>query len=203
MVEHVALQCGDDGLAQPRAYQQMERSVIDYGNAIKDLVAANIAPGDPLWKNFGVPRGGKVVFDDYDEIEYLTDCHFRRTPAPCSEEDAMSGEVWYSVGPRDVFPETFAPFLLGNDAVRDVFMRHHTALLAPAFWQSHQARIRAGQMFGGFRTTARGASRTARRRSPPTPIHPPDSQGALHDHHHPRPHRHRRRSAHPHGLAAG
>ena len=34
----------------------------------------------------------------------------------------MSGEVWYRVGPKDVFPETFAPFLLGNPAVREVFM---------------------------------------------------------------------------------
>jgi isocitrate dehydrogenase kinase/phosphatase len=63
-----------------RARQQMERSVIEYGNAIKDLVAANIFPGDMLWKNFGVTRNGKVVFYDYDEIEYITDCNFRRVP---------------------------------------------------------------------------------------------------------------------------
>ena len=44
----------------------------------------------------------------------------------------MSGEVWYRVGPKDVFPETFAPFLLGNPAVRDVFMAHHADLLDPA-----------------------------------------------------------------------
>jgi isocitrate dehydrogenase kinase/phosphatase len=97
--------------------------VIEYGNAIKDLVAANIFPGDMLWKNFGVTRHGKVVFYDYDEIEYITDCNFRRVPAPRNEEDEMSGEVWYSVGPKDVFPETFGPFLLGNAAVREVFMR--------------------------------------------------------------------------------
>jgi len=140
----------DAGLQDERARQQMERSVIEYGNAIKDLVAANIFPGDMLWKNFGVTRNGKVVFYDYDEIEYLTDCHFRRVPAPRNEEEEMSGEVWYSVGPRDVFPETFGPFLLGNDAVREVFMRHHADLLDPAFWLSHQERIRAGHMFDVF-----------------------------------------------------
>ena len=140
----------DTGLSDPRARQQMERSVIEYGNAIKDLVAANIFPGDMLWKNFGVTRNGKVVFYDYDEIEYLTDCHFRRVPAPRNEEEEMSGEIWYSVGPRDVFPETFGPFLLGNDAVRDVFMRHHADLLDAAFWQSHQERIRAGHMLDVF-----------------------------------------------------
>ena len=140
----------ETGLADPRARQQMERSVIEYGNAIKDLVAANIFPGDMLWKNFGVTRNGKVVFYDYDEIEYLTDCNFRRVPTPRTEEEEMSGEVWYSVGPRDVFPETFAPFLLGHDAVREVFMRHHADLLDPAFWQAHQARIRAGHMLDVF-----------------------------------------------------
>ncbi|MFY7863896.1 bifunctional isocitrate dehydrogenase kinase/phosphatase, partial [Roseateles sp.] len=90
--------------------QQMEHAVIEYGNAIKDLLAANIFPGDMLWKNFGVTRHGKVVFYDYDEIEYLTDCNFRHVPAPRNEEEEMSGEVWYRVGPRDVFPETFGPF---------------------------------------------------------------------------------------------
>lgn len=140
----------DAGLADARAHAQMERSVLEYGNAIKDLVAANIFPGDMLWKNFGITRNGKVVFYDYDEIEYLTDCNFRRVPAPRNEQEEMSGEPWYSVGPRDVFPETFGPFLLGNDAVRAVFMKHHAELLDAAFWQSHQARIRAGQMLDVF-----------------------------------------------------
>jgi isocitrate dehydrogenase kinase/phosphatase len=54
------------------------------------------------------------------------------------------------VGPRDVFPETFAPFLLGNPAVREVFMRHHADLLDPAFWQDHQQRIRAGHVHDVF-----------------------------------------------------
>ncbi len=125
---------------------QLEHAVIEYGNAIKDLVAANIFPGDMLWKNFGVTRQGKVVFYDYDEIEYLTDCNFRRVPAPRSEEEEMSGEIWYRVGPKDVFPETFEPFLLGNPQVRDVFMRHHADLLDAAFWQAHQERIAAGHV---------------------------------------------------------
>ena len=130
--------------------EQLAHAVIEYGNAIKDLVAANIFPGDMLWKNFGVTRHGKVVFYDYDEIEYLSDCHFRRVPQPRNEEEEMSGEIWYSVGPRDVFPETFEPFLLGNPAVREVFMAHHADLLDAAFWQGHQARIRAGHVHDVF-----------------------------------------------------
>ena len=148
----------DAGAADParsdesamRARAQLERAVVDYGNAIKDLVAANIFPGDMLWKNFGVTRHGKVVFYDYDEIEYVTDCNFRRVPPPRSEEDEMSGEPWYSVGPHDVFPETFGPFLLGNLAVREVFMKHHADLLDPAFWQSHKERIRQGYVYDVF-----------------------------------------------------
>ncbi len=138
----------DEGAVRARA--QLERAVIDYGNAIKDLVAANIFPGDMLWKNFGVTRQGKVVFYDYDEIEYVTDCNFRHVPAPRTEEDEMSGEPWYSVGPHDVFPETFGPFLLGNPAVREVFMKYHADLLDPAFWQSHQERIRQGHVYDVF-----------------------------------------------------
>ncbi len=129
---------------------EMERAVVEYGNAIKDLVAANIFPGDMLWKNFGITRHGKVVFYDYDEIEYLTDCNFRKVPEARNEEDEMSGEVWYRVGPKDVFPETFGPFLLGNPSVREVFMKHHADLLDAAFWQGHKERILAGHVHDVF-----------------------------------------------------
>jgi isocitrate dehydrogenase kinase/phosphatase len=125
-------------------------AVVEYGNAIKDLVSANIFPGDMLWKNFGVTRHGKVVFYDYDEIEYITDCNFRRVPQPRNEEEEMSGEIWYSVGPKDVFPETFGPFLLGNAQVREVFMAHHADLLDAAFWQGHKERILAGHVHDVF-----------------------------------------------------
>ncbi len=133
-----------------RAREQIERGVVEYGNAIKDLVAANIFPGDMLWKNFGITRHGKVVFYDYDEIEYITDCNFRVIPQPRNEEDEMSGEVWYKVGPKDVFPETFGPFLLGNPAVRSVFMKYHGNLLEAAFWQGHKERILAGHVHDVF-----------------------------------------------------
>ena len=133
-----------------RAHEQIERGVVEYGNAIKDLVAANIFPGDMLWKNFGITRHGKVVFYDYDEIEYITDCNFRVIPPPRNEEEEMSGDVWYKVGPKDVFPETFGPFLLGNPAVRSVFMKHHADLLDAAFWQGHKDRILAGHVHDVF-----------------------------------------------------
>ncbi|HET8870696.1 MAG TPA: isocitrate dehydrogenase kinase/phosphatase-domain containing protein, partial [Aquabacterium sp.] len=69
---------------------------------------------------------------------------------PRTEEDEMSGEVWYSVGPHDVFPETFGPFLLGDPRVRKIFMEHHADLLEAEFWQQHKERIKAGYVHDVF-----------------------------------------------------
>lgn len=124
--------------------ERIEHGVIEYGNAIKDLVAANIFPGDMLYKNFGVTRHGRVVFYDYDEIEYLTDCHFRDIPEARNEEDEMASEPWYPIGRHDVFPEQFGRFLLGNPRIRHYFMKHHAELLTRAYWQSHKDRILEG-----------------------------------------------------------
>ncbi len=125
---------------------QRERAIIEYGDAIKQMVAADIFPGDMLYKNFGVTRQGRVVFYDYDEVAYVTDCKFRRIPPPRTPEDEMSSEPWYTVGPNDVFPEEFGTFLLGDPRVRELFMKHHADLLDAAFWQEKQARIRDGQL---------------------------------------------------------
>ena len=122
----------------------IDQAVIEYGNAIRELAIANIFPGDMLWKNFGVTRYGRVVFYDYDEIEYMTDCNFRRIPPAPNEEAEMSGEPWYSVGRNDIFPEEFATFLLTSPKIRAAFMRHHADLLDADFWRCAQEDIRRG-----------------------------------------------------------
>ncbi len=122
----------------------LEDVVREYGNAIRELAIANIFPGDLLWKNFGVAHFGRVVFYDYDEIEFMTDCNFRRIPPAPNFEAEMSGEVWYSVSRLDIFPEEFATFLLVSKKIRDAFMRYHGDLLDVAFWQGTQERIRQG-----------------------------------------------------------
>ncbi|GGC86248.1 bifunctional isocitrate dehydrogenase kinase/phosphatase [Undibacterium terreum] len=124
----------------------LEHGIIEYGNAIKELVAANIFPGDMLYKNFGVTRHSRVVFYDYDEIEYITDCNFRVIPAPRNEEDEMAAEPWYPVAKNDVFPEQFGTFLLGNTKVRQYFMKHHADLLTADYWQGRKQRILDGHI---------------------------------------------------------
>ena len=123
---------------------QREHAIIEYGDAIRQMVAANIFPGDMLYKNFGMTRQGRVVFYDYDEVAYMTDCNFRRIPPPRTPEDEMASEPWYTVGPTDVFPEEFGTFLLGDPRIRALFMKHHAELLDAAFWQKKQTGIRAG-----------------------------------------------------------
>ena len=137
-----AEQAGDDAL--------IEHGVREYGNAIKELVAANIFPGDMLYKNFGVTRHGRVVFYDYDEIETITDCQFRTIPPARNEEDEMSAEPWYSVGKHDVFPEQFGAFLLGNAKIRRYFLHYHADLLHKDFWQARKQGILDGVIVDVF-----------------------------------------------------
>ncbi|MDE1181033.1 bifunctional isocitrate dehydrogenase kinase/phosphatase [Paraburkholderia sp.] len=123
----------------------VDHAICEYGNAVKELMQANIFPGDMLYKNFGVTRHGRVVFYDYDEIEYLTDCNVRAVPAPRNEEDEMASEPWYPVGAHDIFPETYGTFLLGDTRVRHAFMQHHADFFDPALWQRHKDHLLRGE----------------------------------------------------------
>ncbi|HPQ96495.1 MAG TPA: bifunctional isocitrate dehydrogenase kinase/phosphatase [Thiolinea sp.] len=123
---------------------QLEQAIIDYGHAIRQLAGANIFPGDFLYKNFGVTQLGRIVFYDYDEISYMTECNFRKIPPPTHPEDIFRSEPWYSVAPNDVFPEEFSTFLLTNPKIRKVFMQHHKQLLDAGYWQQKQQNILNG-----------------------------------------------------------
>ncbi|MGE5621467.1 MAG: bifunctional isocitrate dehydrogenase kinase/phosphatase [Candidatus Bathyarchaeota archaeon] len=118
----------------------------DYGLALRQLALANIFPGDLLFKNFGVTRNGRVVFYDYDEIDYLTNCNFRRLPPPRNPEDELSGETWFPVGEHDVFPEEFARFLLTDPRHRAYFLEEHADLFNPEYWSGIKERILSGQL---------------------------------------------------------
>jgi isocitrate dehydrogenase kinase/phosphatase len=118
----------------------------DYGQSIKDLAASNIFPGDLLTKNFGVTRHGRVVFYDYDELCFLTDCNFRDLPQPSTHEEEMAAEPWFSVRESDIFPEEFLQFLRFPDKARDSLLEQHADLFTPSFWRRMQEKLRAGEI---------------------------------------------------------
>lgn len=118
----------------------------EYGNAIRGLAFAKIFPGDLLWKNLGVAHFQRVVFHEYDEIEFMIACNILSIPPAADFEAELSGGVWYSVSRLDMLPEEFASFLLVSDKVRAASLRHHADLFVAAFWQNTQEQIRQGVM---------------------------------------------------------
>ncbi|MEE8134336.1 MAG: bifunctional isocitrate dehydrogenase kinase/phosphatase [Gemmatimonadales bacterium] len=122
------------------------RAALDYGQAIRDLAATNVFPGDLLLKNFGVTRNGRVVFYDYDELCLLDDCVFRDVPEPRYPEDELSAEPWYHVGRHDVFPEEFERFLQLSGTTRAVFLERHGTLFTRRGWADLQERLRHGEV---------------------------------------------------------
>jgi isocitrate dehydrogenase kinase/phosphatase len=120
------------------------RLMQDYGQALKDMIAANIFPGDMLLKNFGVTRHGRVVFYDYDEVQYLLDVNFRKIPHTDNWDDLMASEPWYPVYPGDVFPEQIATFVTPQPQLRELLVKAHPELLDADFWCEKQQKIRAG-----------------------------------------------------------
>ncbi|ENG3799130.1 bifunctional isocitrate dehydrogenase kinase/phosphatase [Proteus mirabilis] len=124
--------------------KQLKAVVEDYGQALKELIAANIFPGDMLFKNFGVTRHHRVIFYDYDEISYMTDMNFRAIPPARYPEDELASEPWYSVAENDVFPEEFRYFLCCDKQVCHYFEAQHRDLLSPEYWQQQQQRIKQG-----------------------------------------------------------
>ena len=121
-------------------------AILDYGQAIKDLAAADVFPGDLLLKNFGVSRHGRVVFYDYDELSLLEEVRFRALPEPRTPEQEMADGPWFHVGPRDVFPEEFPRFLSIPPELEGPFMERHGDLFEPGFWRDMQERRAGGEV---------------------------------------------------------
>ncbi len=119
-----------------------ESAMLDYAQAIKDMAVANIFPGDLLLKNFGVTRHGRVIFYDYDEIEFMTTMNFRHLPEPMTPEQEMASEPWYSVGDYDVFPEEFIAFITGNPQLKRLILTNFAELFQPSYWKSVQQDIK-------------------------------------------------------------
>ena len=125
----------------------VERAVLDYGLAIKELAASNIFPGDLLLKNFGVTRHGRAIFYDYDELCLVTECQFRELPTPRDEDEEMHHGAWYYVGDDDVFPEQFTEFLGLPRRFREALIARHGEIFTVPWWHATQAKLNAGQFF--------------------------------------------------------
>lgn len=125
-------------------------AIYDYGVAIKELAAGNIFPGDMLLKNFGVTRHGRIIFYDYDEIDFLTDCQFRTIPEPRNWEEEMSGDVWYHVGAKDIFPEEFVKFLFPLPEIKKYFLEKHQDLFEAKFWNQLKNKLLEGEVIDIF-----------------------------------------------------
>lgn len=124
--------------------EQLEDALYGYGHAIKQLISADIFPGDMLLKNFGVTRHGRVIFYDYDEISYMNEINFRVKPEAVTQEQIYAAEPWYSVAPGDMFPEELATFALANPKYLKAFKIHHEDLLTASYWQQSQKNVAEG-----------------------------------------------------------
>ena len=125
----------------------VERAVLDYGLAIKDLTASNIFPGDLLLKNFGVTRHGRVIFYDYDELCLVTECRFRELPAARDDDEEMHSGAWYYVADADVFPEQFTEFLGLPRKLREALIARHGEIFTVSWWHEMQHKLNAGHFF--------------------------------------------------------
>lgn len=121
-------------------------AVEDFGQAISELAASNIFPGELLPKNFGLTRHSRVVCYDYDELSLLTDFTFRSMPESTSDDDEFGDEAWFGVGPRDVFPSEFGRFLQLPGGLTPVFHERHPEIADLAFWIEVQERVRSGEI---------------------------------------------------------
>jgi isocitrate dehydrogenase kinase/phosphatase len=90
------------------------------------------------------PGQGRVLRLRRDRVHHRLQLPPRAAPAHRGRRDVRRDLVLG--GPQGCLPGDLRPFLLGNQAVREVFMAHHADLLDAAFWQSHQARIKAGDV---------------------------------------------------------
>ncbi|WPR77587.1 bifunctional isocitrate dehydrogenase kinase/phosphatase [Algoriphagus sp. NG3] len=126
------------------------RATEDYGRAILQLAQANIFPGDMMTKNFGLTRQKRVIFYDYDEIEFLTDMNFRIKPKAETYEQIYASEPWYSIAKNDVFPEDFRRWMIGRKDLKEHFLEYHKNLFDPSYWQKIQERIQEGELIHAF-----------------------------------------------------
>ena len=127
-----------------------KHAVDDYAKAILQMAKANIFPGDMMTKNFGVTRQNRVIFYDYDEIEFLDHMNFRHKPKPETYDQIYASRPWYEIKENDVFPEDFKRFMIGRQDVKAYFIQSNPDLFDPEYWSGIQAKLRKGELIHAF-----------------------------------------------------
>jgi isocitrate dehydrogenase kinase/phosphatase len=115
----------------------------EYGQALKEMIAVNIFPGDMLLKNFGVTKHKRVIFYDYDEVQYLTEMNFRDMP---KSDHGLDYPETYSIAPQDVFIEQLTTFVTTDPYIKQLLIADHPELNKPEFWRIQQQKIIDGIM---------------------------------------------------------
>jgi len=126
------------------------KAAIDYGLAILQLAQANIFPGDMMTKNFGLTRQKRVIFYDYDEIEFLSEMNFRHKPKAETYEQIYAPEPWYTIAKNDVFPMDFKRWMIGRSDIKEEFISYHSALFDADYWKNVQHKIDKGELLHAF-----------------------------------------------------
>lgn len=127
-----------------------KHAVDDYAKAILQMAQANIFPGDMMTKNFGVTRQNRVIFYDYDEIEFLDKMNFRVKPKPETYDQIYASKPWYEINENDVFPEDFKRFMIGRQDLKSYFIQSNPELFDPGYWSAIQEKLRKGELIHAF-----------------------------------------------------
>ena len=98
-----------------------------------------------LLKNFGVSRHGRLIFYDYDELCLVSQCRFRRLPAPSDDHEEMHHGAWFHVDANDVFPEQFPRFLGLTPPQQRALLAAHGEIFDVRWWLDVQEALARGE----------------------------------------------------------
>ncbi len=65
---------------------------------------------------------------------------------PRDDDDALSAEPWFHVGPQDVFPEEWLSYLFRKPREWEIFLELHRDVVNPEWWTATRDEVRAGQI---------------------------------------------------------
>ncbi|MCP4868942.1 MAG: bifunctional isocitrate dehydrogenase kinase/phosphatase [Proteobacteria bacterium] len=150
--------------ADPEA---VEAAVWDFGDALRDLAACGLFPGDVLLKNFGVTRHGRVAFYDYDELALLPGLSFKDLPPDDDDDDDWAIRPQFVPDPNDIFPAEFPRFFGLTKPLQRVLLEHHAEIFTSAWWRGVQRMIEDGKVveFPPYSSAHRIGGRPVKRRT--------------------------------------